>query len=207
MFSLKGDVFRSGPAFADGLYNHTVAAVAGIAAERRGNYHFAPIHPPFSMIAAGPRRQLRRNIAAIALAVVSAACDDATGSVPSEVVGSYTLTRVNGMALPVRVTDSAELQVDVLSGAMNVVADGSYRETRESRITDASGTRTGSSFTEGTLRVSGTSIEVRERLGGSYSGTISPSTLSYSVTAGTTSVSFTFQKDAPSALLSPAERR
>lgn len=140
-------------------------------------------------------RPTTRVVVAVLLCAAAASCEDTTGSIPSEAVGTYTLVQVNGMALPARVTDTPEQQVDIVSGAMTVRADGSYRETRTNRVTDASGTRTGSSFTEGTLHVTGSSLEVRERLGGTYSGSYAGETLSYTVSTGASSVSFTYDRD------------
>lgn len=141
------------------------------------------------------RRLATRVVAAALLCAAVASCDDATGSVPSEAVGTYTLVQVNGMALPARITDTATQQVDIVAGGMIVRADGTYRETRTSSVTDSSGTRTGSSFTEGTLHVTGSTLEVRERLGGTYSGTFTGETLSYTLTAGSSGVSFTYDRN------------
>ena len=135
------------------------------------------------------------GLAAALLWAPLAACEDPTGSVPAEAVGTYSLSSVNGMALPVRITDTPDLMVDVLSGTLLVRANGSYRETRESRVTEPDGPRTASSFTEGILRVSGSSLEVRERQGGTYAGSYAGTTLSYSIPAGAASVTFTYEKD------------
>jgi hypothetical protein len=129
------------------------------------------------------------------LLLLAASCDDPAGSVPSEAVGTYALTRVNGQPLPVRITDTPDQQVDIVLGRMIVRADGSYRESRDSRVTDAQGTRTGTSFTEGTLEVSGSSLEVRERVGGTYTGTWGDGSLSYSIPTGPAVVTFTYEKE------------
>lgn len=147
------------------------------------------------MIEPAPVRQRLRALWAAVLLVAAISCDDPTGSVPAAAVGTYTLARVNDQPLPVRITDTPELRVDIVAGAMVVRSDGTYRETRQSQLTDADGTRTGGSFTEGTLHVSGMSLEVRERAGGTYSGTYSESGITYTVPAGATSVSFTYVKD------------
>lgn len=124
-----------------------------------------------------------------------ASCDDPAGSVPSAAVGTYTLVRVNGQLLPVRIIDTPDQKVDMVGGGMIVRADGSYRESRDSRVTDAQGTRTGTSFTEGTLHVTGSSLQVRERAGGTYNGTYGDGSLSYSIPSGAGSVTFTYQKE------------
>jgi hypothetical protein len=135
------------------------------------------------------------GLAAALLWVPLAACDDPAGSVPAAAVGTYSLSSVNGLTLPARITDTPDLKVDILSGTLLVQANGSYRETRESRVTEPDGPRPASSFTEGTLNVSGSSLEVRERAGGTYAGTYAGTTLSYSIPAGATSVTFTYEKD------------
>jgi hypothetical protein len=135
------------------------------------------------------------GLAAALLWVPLAACDDPTGSVPAAAVGTYSLSSVNGLAVPARVTDTPDLKVDILSGTLLVRANGSYRETRESLVTEPDGPRTASFFAEGTLNVSGSSLEVRERLGGTYAGSYAGTTLSYTVPGGATAVTFTYVKD------------
>lgn len=140
-------------------------------------------------------RSVASRVFALCVLSLLAACDDPTGSVPSTAVGTYALTRVNGQLLPVRITDTPDQQVDIVLGTMIVRADGSYRESRDSRVTDAQGTRTGTSFTEGTLRVSGSSLQVRERVGGTYNGTYADGSLSYSIPTGAAIVTFTYEKE------------
>lgn len=146
------------------------------------------------MIAASLRRLAALSVVLPCFAL--AGCGDPTGSVPSEAVGTYTLASVNGMAPPVRISDTPTQQVDIVAGTLLVRGDGSYREARESRITDSAGTRAGASFTEGTLRVSGSSVQVRERAGGRYSGSFDGTTISYTVAAGAAAaITFTYEKD------------
>ena len=140
-----------------------------------------------------PRRPLR-PLASLLLLLAIASCDDATGTVPDAAVGLYDLTRVNGQLLPVRIVATAEQQVDITGGRLNVRANGSYRESRDSRITDAAGTRTGTAFTEGTLHVSGATLEMREREGGSYPGTFVDGDISYTIPVGEGGISFTYEK-------------
>ena len=122
-----------------------------------------------------------------------AACDDATGAVPDAAVGLYDLARVNGQPLPTRIVDTPEQQVDITGGRLQVRADGTYRESRDSRITDAAGTRTGTSFTEGTVHVSGGSVELREREGGRYPGTYDDGSITFTIPAGG-GISFSYEQ-------------
>lgn len=142
-----------------------------------------------------PRFTSARFLAFCVLSLLAASCDDPTGSIPSAAVGTYVLTRVNGQLLPVRITDTPEHKVDIVLGRMTVRADGTYRESRDSRVTDDQGTRTGTSFTEGTLHVSGSSLQVRERVGGTYNGTYGDGSLSYSIPTGAAIVTFTYEKE------------
>jgi hypothetical protein len=142
-----------------------------------------------------PRSIAARALALCLLALPVASCDDPTGSVPAAAVGTYALTRVNGQALPVRITDTPDQKVDIILWRLIVRADGSYRESRDSRVTDAQGTRVGTSFTEGTLHVSGSSLQVRERVGGTYNGTYADGSLSYSIPTGAALVTFTYEKE------------
>ena len=61
-------------------------------------------------------------------------------------------------------------------------------------MTDAAGTRTGTSFTEGTLDVSGGTVEVREREGGTYPGTYADGSISYTIPLSGGGISFTYVK-------------
>ena len=126
-----------------------------------------------------------RKLLFLLLAVLlplSACGDDGPTETSESAVGTYALVQVNGSNLPALFAQDANGKVEVLSGTFTVRSDKSYTETLNGRSTPISGVVQTFSVTEnGTYSVSGSTVQFQPSDGGSYSGTLSGNSLSYSV--------------------------
>lgn len=125
------------------------------------------------------RRQFA--VSALALAVTAmAGCESAT--VPSEVLGIYTLAAVDGQALPAPLGAATDRQLIATKGNLILRANGEYFQVIESQFrTDDGQLETGVNATEGTFSVRGGSIELRETLGSLRRGTIASGEIRYEI--------------------------
>ena len=80
---------------------------------------------------------------------------------PDTPVGSYAIMTVNGKALPAAVIDTTNYKVEILSGALNLTADGKYVEVTRFRETIPDNTSTFVDSTFGTWTRSGTQINLK----------------------------------------------
>ncbi len=105
-------------------------------------------------------RTARLLTLALALAVpVACTAGDAALTAPAaEVVGTYALRTVGGVALPAVVADDGSARLEVTSATRTLAADGSYREQLAFRYVSATDTVTGSNDAQGTYRVSGKTV-------------------------------------------------
>jgi len=101
---------------------------------------------------------MRRLIALVALAAaVGCGTDNGTGTEPSDgvsVSGTYTLTTINGSALPFRTQDDANIKVDMVS-SVYTISQGTFTQTSTYRITPTgSPTQTETDTESGTVTYS-----------------------------------------------------
>lgn len=126
-----------------------------------------------------------RALAALAagtgiLMVASACGDDSTGpgTVQESVVGTWTLTSVNGSALPYTVEQSGANKIEVMSDVLTVGAGGAFTQLTTVRITQNGVVTTQSLPDAGTYTVSGTAVTFRfDSDGSSGTGTLNGKTL------------------------------
>lgn len=142
------------------------------------------------------RRTMAAALAAAALALGTAACESDGGTLPDpSLAGRYTLTAVNGGALPIIFQNNASGRIDLLSGHIDIQADGDFEQVLGFRETPTGGTagpRT--STTEGDVTVTGSTIRFSPRLGSAYSGTLNGNTITYTLTGAGGSFEFRFVK-------------
>lgn len=151
------------------------------------------------MLAYCCRRLVRICILGGTLGGVLTACDQPTGVVPAEAVGTYRLVSVNGGRLPALVAATTERQVEIVSGELVVLFGGLLREERVSHITDSSGTTADSAVMEGTLHVRGSALEVHAEGGARYAGFYAHSPrqpeLSFTVPVAGGEITFTYRQN------------
>jgi hypothetical protein len=83
---------------------------------------------------------------------------------PDTPVGNYSITTVNGKALPAAVIDvqvPAPYKFEIMSGALNLTADGKYTTVTRFRETISDNTSTFADSTFGTWTRSGTQINLK----------------------------------------------
>jgi len=80
---------------------------------------------------------------------------------PDTPVGNYSITTVNAKALPAAVIDTTNYKFEILSGALNLTADGKYTEVTRFRETIPDNTSTFVDSTFGTWTRSGTQISLK----------------------------------------------
>ena len=76
-------------------------------------------------------------LATLALILVLGACTDSTGSNSTDHVGVYTMTTINGDALPATLSSNGADSVEVTAGTVTLNADRTFSETVSYRITKA----------------------------------------------------------------------
>ena len=100
-----------------------------------------------------------------------------TQPVTVSLVGTWTLHDINGLVLPVVLTQTATTKTEMLSDIVTATADGTYTEVAEARTT-VNGQATVSSHTDtGTYTVTGNAVVVHSNNdGSSINGTIKGNT-------------------------------
>ena len=100
-----------------------------------------------------------------------------TQPVTVSLVGTWTLHDINGLVLPVVLTQTATTKTEMLSDIVTATADGKYTEVAEARTT-VNGQATVSSHTDtGTYTVTGNAVVVHSNNdGSSINGTIKGNT-------------------------------
>ena len=120
-----------------------------------------------------------RRLRPIALCLALACGGDATPTQPVTVslVGTWTLHDINGLVLPVVLTQTATTKTEMLSDIVTATAAGTYTEVAEARTT-VNGQATVSSHTDtGTYTVTGSAVVVHSNNdGSSINGTIKGNT-------------------------------
>ena len=100
-------------------------------------------------------------------------------------VGSYSLSQVNGAALPQTYFQNSVGYVEVVSGTLVLRQDGSYTETRNNRaVYITGGTQSSSVVENGTYSITGTQVTFTIPASGgqsalSYTGAISGGAVTY----------------------------
>jgi hypothetical protein len=82
---------------------------------------------------------MKRSLFVAAVLVSSVVACSSGESTGPEGVGTYALTRMNGVALPVT-TQTGPLTQEILSGSLTLNSNGTFSETRSGRITLSGGT-------------------------------------------------------------------
>lgn len=120
------------------------------------------------------RRSMFGRAIAIGMIAFAAACgsDSGTPTTPEETtpVGNYTVSTVNGKALPAAVIDDPDLKVEVTTGTLVLTTDGKYSSVLTTRYTIPGATP--SVFKDsvgGTWILNGTSVELSNADDGSKS--------------------------------------
>jgi hypothetical protein len=131
---------------------------------------------------------MRRPLATLSLIVAVAACggDKAVGTTPiGEVVGTYSLTTINGATLPFVYARQGADTDEVLDDAITITPSGEWSEIWHDRYTRADGVTT-QEFTDGGLfSRTGTSITFVSTRGGYLQGSLSGNTLSFTAPGAT----------------------
>jgi hypothetical protein len=96
-----------------------------------------------------------RKLLALACLAVFVACSDSTS--PTSIAGTYSLTTVNGVALPFVVQASGP-KIELLSDQIILNAGGTFSESENLRYTNGTAVTTQTSTDAGTYTVSGTAI-------------------------------------------------
>jgi hypothetical protein len=139
-----------------------------------------------------PARALRVAIAAAAVAMLAACGSDSTGPRTTNVSGTYTLTSVDGSSLPFTIPNTGDNIEIVDNATVTLNSDSSYTAV-------ANGTENGDSTTiitdAGHYSVSGSQVTFTSSViqGGTYTGSVSGSTLTVSIIGafvGSTNTSF-----------------
>ena len=113
-----------------------------------------------------------------ALVLVTAACgDDDDPSAPTNVAGTYTLTTVNGHALPTTVYEGDDpgfqYKFEVLAGELQLDADGTFQDFTEIRETIDNGTpETSDQILTGTWTRTGNTLTLTDEDDDSYTLTV-----------------------------------
>ena len=97
-----------------------------------------------------------RNVVLALLVFAAAGC--ARPTAPESPVGMWTLVNVNGAALPAQIVR----HIDIVSGSLELKADGSYEESTQTRFPDAVVQTT----VRGAWRMAGKNVEFMDRIAG-----------------------------------------
>jgi hypothetical protein len=133
-------------------------------------------------------RRFRHAAALAALAVLATGCSRDNPVEPDEqVVGSYTLMAIGGQALPILVHQDAEITVQLVSGSLEMDADGTFVETLVFRETPVDGGDAEDSSNEisGTYSVAGRTVSFAGGEAGAWNGTASGGVITYVVGGAT----------------------
>lgn len=131
------------------------------------------------------------------LAALALACgDDPVAGPPPEVPGRYRLVAVNGSPPPVRIAAEPGLEVFADEGALDLFADGRFRQAIGYRSVSGGQATRSLSTLEGTYSVSGGRVELRSEFSGrTYAGTLAGGTLSYRATGDQLTLELTWSKE------------
>jgi hypothetical protein len=136
-------------------------------------------------------RRIRRSLARLALAAGAlAGCSDSV-SFPAELAGVFELTTANAHALPYTLPGApAGTTVVLESGALVLLDNGRFSEVLHYRLTtpQTPGGQTTTAETIGDVSVSNGQITFEPHFEDSYSGTITASTVSYTRSNGSLSL-------------------
>jgi hypothetical protein len=125
-------------------------------------------------------RTMRRFLA-LALLLASASCssDSSTNPTPESLAGTWNLSTVNGSSLPF-LLQAANPKVELLDDQFIVSSAGTFTQTQNVRLTDASGV-TNLPFTDsGTWTLNGTSVTFTFTSDGSSgTGTVSGNSFTF----------------------------
>ena len=115
----------------------------------------------------------------LALLLPLAACGDDSPTDPTQsAVGTYTLVQVNGSPLPAYLGQSPQGRADVLSGTLTLRNDKSYTEMVNVQVTPLIGAvHTVPVNENGTFTITGRTVQFMPDTGGTYSGTLTGTTL------------------------------
>ena len=113
---------------------------------------------------------MRRLLAGMLLAATMAACGDTTTGVRSTSghTGTYTLRTVNDQALPATVGTENNVRLDIVSGSVILLANGSFRDSTEYRLVSGSTSVTESDVFAGTYTRNGGVVQFTVDSGGAY---------------------------------------
>ena len=129
-----------------------------------------------------------RTISLLGLAFTLAACGhDSVGpsSNPSTIPGTYSLTTMDGAALPVTVLDLGAYQAKLASGTLELAADGTYSFEFGIRIEDSGNVRTTTDSDGGLWNVKDNAITLASTQGTiPRTGTVSGNAMTLRSSAG-----------------------
>lgn len=134
------------------------------------------------------------------LTVAIAACSSDKGPVdptsPDTPVGNYSVSTVNGKALPAAVIDTANYKVEVMSGALNLTSDGKYTVVGRTRQTIPGNVSIFVDSTFGTWTQSGSQINLRnaEDTLAKFTGTWAGLQLTFAMTDGNVTATYVYKK-------------
>ena len=98
-------------------------------------------------------------VSAVAIATLIVGCNDpASGPLQKQEVGEYGLQTVNGLTLPYLSNQNQTFKAEITGGSLELRNDGSFTETRTSRITQGSSINPLEAVTSGTYTKNGTQI-------------------------------------------------
>lgn len=133
----------------------------------------------------GPRRSSKLVAAFAAIALIAACGGDATtgpSSSSSNPVGSYTMTTVNGKAVPTSLFADGAFSYDITGGTMKLTSDGKFSAVTNYRQTVPGSVEMFVDSIAGTWTQSGSSLQMTIADGSTATATFDKSSLTLSAT-------------------------
>jgi hypothetical protein len=118
-----------------------------------------------------------KRFATLALVLLFAACSEFTGADTTDHVGVYSISSVNGAALPFTLSDDGTETVEVLQGTVTLNADRTFTDNTQFRVTTDGVESTPQQQVQGQYLRSKSSVTFEGYDGSFYTGQLDGSTL------------------------------
>lgn len=128
---------------------------------------------------------MRRILAAVLVMLVAACRGDGPTAPANQPTGTYALVQVNGTSLPTTFFQNSAGRAEFVSGTLVLRTDGSYTETRNTRLVFTLGGTENSTLVEnGTYSITGSQVTFtipasESQSAVSYTGALSNGTVTY----------------------------